>query len=68
MWPELCETVSKHIKEICNYSIGRLTNGFIEGVNNKIKLVKRLGYGFTNMKNFRDRLMATFRYRASSSP
>ena len=68
LWPKLCQTISRHIKEICNYFISRLTNGFIEGVNNKIKLIKRQGYGFTNMKNFRDRLIAAFRYRPSSSP
>ena len=68
LWPKLCETISRHILEICNYFISRLTNGFIEGVNNKIKLIKRQGYGFTNMKNFRTRHMASFRYRPSSSP
>ena len=68
LWPELCETIFRHILEICNYFISRLTNGFIEGVNNKIKLIKRQGYGFTNMKNFRDRLIAAFRCRPSSAP
>ena len=67
-WPELCKTILKHMSEISNYFISRLTNGFIEGVNNKIKLIKRQGYGFTNMKNFRARLMASFRHRPSSSP
>jgi len=31
----------------------------MEGINNKIKLIKRQGYGF-NFENFRLRLLAAF--------
>ncbi|HCT0409706.1 TPA: transposase, partial [Staphylococcus pseudintermedius] len=30
-----------------------LTNGPIEGINNKIKLIKRVSYGYRNFWNFR---------------
>lgn len=36
----------------CPYS-----NGFTEGSNNKIKVIKRNGYGFRNFKNFRNRIL-----------
>lgn len=32
-------------------------NGFTEGTNNKIKVIKRNGYGFRNFKNFRNRIL-----------
>jgi len=41
------------------YFMNRTTSGTMEGINNKIKLIKRQGYGFTNFKNFRLRLLAS---------
>lgn len=38
----------------CPYS-----NGFTEGVNNTIKVIKRIGYGYRNFRNFRARILAT---------
>lgn len=37
---------------ILNYFRSRTTNAFIEGVHNKIKLTKRLSYGFRNFGNY----------------
>ncbi|MFI6203034.1 transposase [Staphylococcus warneri] len=34
-----------------------LTNGPIEGINNKIKLIKRVSYGYRNFYNFRNRIL-----------
>ena len=34
-----------------------LTNGPIEGINNKIKLIKRVAYGYRNFYNFRNRIL-----------
>ncbi|WP_392450424.1 transposase [Staphylococcus massiliensis] len=34
-----------------------ITNGPIEGINNKIKLLKRNAYGYRNYANFRDRIL-----------
>lgn len=33
------------------------TNGFTEGCNNKIKVLKRLAYGFRNFSRFRNRIL-----------
>ena len=35
----------------------RLSNGFTEGLNNKIKVIKRVGFGYKNFDFFRLRLM-----------
>lgn len=46
-------------KWIVNFLPFRYTNAAAEGLNNKIKLVKRLGFGFKSVKNFRLRLLHT---------
>ncbi len=37
----------------------RLSNGFTEGINNSIKVIKRIAYGYRNFDNFRRRILAT---------
>ena len=37
----------------------RYTNAPAEGMNNKIKLIKRLGFGFESFEHFRLRLLHT---------
>lgn len=39
--------------------IYHLTNGFIEGINNKIKVIKRNAFGYRNFWNFRTRIFAS---------
>ena len=39
--------------EVTNYFENRTTNGVVEGINNKLKLIKRSGYGFRNFDNFK---------------
>ena len=34
-----------------------LSNGKTEGINNKIKVFKRVSYGFRNFDNFRNRIL-----------
>jgi transposase len=53
-------TIERHLDGICNYFLSRTTSGVMEGINNKIKLIKRQGYGFSNFANFRCRLLACF--------
>lgn len=38
----------------CTYS-----NGFTEGINNKIKVLKRIAFGYRNFRNFRTRILCT---------
>jgi transposase len=54
------KTIKNHLDGICNYFINRTTSGVMEGINNKIKLIKRQAYGFTNFENLRIRLLANF--------
>jgi transposase len=45
--------------EILNYFDHRYTNGFLEGKNNRIKVIKRVAYGYRNAANFRQRILLT---------
>jgi transposase len=53
-------TIRTHLDGICNYFISHTTSGVMEGMNNRIKLIMRQAYGFTNFENFRNRLLACF--------
>lgn len=57
---DVITTIHNHLDGICNYFINRTTSGTMEGINNRIKLIKRQAYGFTNFDNFRARLLACF--------
>jgi transposase len=50
------KTFMKYEDEVTNYFIDRQTSGFIEGLNNKIKVIKRRCYGILNLKNFFQRI------------
>ena len=39
------------------------TNGFIEGCNNKIKVLKRNAFGYKNFERFRNRILHIFAYK-----
>lgn len=52
--------VRNHLTGICNYFNRHTTNGITEGMNTKIKLIKRMSYGFTNFQNLRLKLFACF--------
>ncbi len=41
---ELLNTLSNWREEILNYFDYRITNGFVEGKNNRIKTIKRMAY------------------------
>jgi len=51
------ETVRRWEQEILTYVDERITNGFVEGTHNKIKLIKRRAFGFRNFENFRYRIL-----------
>ncbi|MCD6358437.1 MAG: ISL3 family transposase, partial [Dehalococcoidia bacterium] len=50
---DLLHTLTNWREEILNYFDYRITNGFVEGKNNRIKTIKRMAYGYRNMDNFR---------------
>jgi transposase len=49
-------TLENWMDEITNYFVSRLTSGFVEGFNNKVKVLKRRCYGLTNLKHLFQRL------------
>jgi transposase len=58
--PEMSEavkTLQNWKEEILNYFTWRYTNGFTEGKNNKIKVLKRQAYGHRTFENFRLRIL-----------
>ena len=55
-----CQTIRNWFGEIISYFERRTTNGVVEGINNKLKLIKRRGYGFKNFRNFSVRSMLSW--------
>jgi transposase len=49
-------TINTHFEEITNYFVGRHTSGFVEGLNNKLKVLKRRCYGITNLTHLYQRV------------
>jgi transposase len=43
------KTLETYKDEVVNYFLDRLTSGFVEGFNNKIKVIKRRSYGLKNI-------------------
>ena len=41
-------TLEERMEEITNYFVERHSSGFVEGLNNKIKVIKRRCYGILN--------------------
>ncbi len=52
-----CKTLRNWKSEILNFFTNRVTSGFVEGVNNKIRLLKRIAFGLPNFKHFRLRML-----------
>lgn len=50
-------TLSRWSEYILNYWNNRSTNGFMEGIHNKMKLIKRISFGFRNKKVFIQKIM-----------
>ncbi|NJK63504.1 MAG: transposase [Synechococcaceae cyanobacterium SM2_3_1] len=65
------KTTRNHLEGICQYfanrsrqrRLGAVTSGIMEGINNRIKVIKLQGYGFTNIANLMLRLAYTNRAR-----
>ena len=47
------KTLKKYMKYIENMFESNITNGVIEGLNNKIKSIKRTAFGYSNFSNFK---------------
>jgi transposase len=60
IYTDVIGTIRRHLDSICNYFLSRITNGAMEGINNRLKLIKRQAYGFINFDNMRNRFLACF--------
>lgn len=54
------KTLGNWRERILNYFDGRHSNGFAEGVNLKIKLLNRRGFGYHNFESFRLHVLVAF--------
>lgn len=54
---KLASTIRRYRKNIEAYITSRLTTGVSEGINNKIKVLKRMGYGYTNEASFMRKIL-----------
>ena len=55
-------TIRRWFAEVVGYFEKRTTNGIVEGINNKLKLLKRCGLGFRNFNNFKKRALLFWHY------
>jgi transposase len=53
----VCGTLRNWWQPILNYFVGRVNNGFAEGVNLKIKMLNLRGLGYRNFKSLRLHLL-----------
>lgn len=53
----LGRTIRKWFDKLCNYHLAKVSNGPTEALNNLIKRIKRIGFGFRNFKNYRIRAL-----------
>ncbi len=62
------KTYTTYKSNILNYFSHRCSNGPVEGVNNKIKVIKRRGYGFRNIMNFTRRIFLDINFKSLFIP
>jgi len=53
-----CNTLDNWSTEILNFFQHRVTSGFVEGMNSKIRVLKRIAFGIPNHEHFRLRVIA----------
>lgn len=61
-FPNSNNTIIRWFDEIIAYFDNGTTSGTVEGINNKLKLIKRSGYGFRNFENFRVRCLLNWHF------
>lgn len=60
------KTMVNWMTGILNSFSTSITNGFTEGCNNKIKVLKRNAYGYQNFKRFRNRILHIFSHQLTN--
>ncbi len=54
---KFCKTLTNWQTEVVNFFANRVTSGFVEGMNSKIRLLKRIAFGLPNFNHFRLRML-----------
>jgi len=54
---KLGRTIRTWFDKLCNYHLSKVTNGPTEALNNLIKRIKRIAFGFRNFENYRIRAL-----------
>lgn len=60
-------TLTRWFGEVIQYFEHRTTSGVVEGINNKLKLIKRSGYGFRNFERFRLRCLICWHFPSDAA-
>jgi transposase len=55
--PDQARAMLEDLQQHCNYHLAKMSNGPTESINNLIKRVKRVGFGFRNFENYRVRAL-----------
>ena len=50
----LGRTIRKWFEKLCNYHLAKVSNGPTEALNNLVKRIKRIGFGFRNFRELPD--------------
>jgi transposase len=61
-FPDTVKTITNWFDEIIAYFDNRTTSGIVEGINNKLKLIKRSEYGLSNFENYKNRCLLTWHF------
>lgn len=56
----LCSSMFKHFQGIINFVESKVTNGLLEGINNKIQFIKRAARGYRYKENFKRMILFAF--------
>nr|WP_083775325.1 transposase [Gloeothece citriformis] len=56
------KTIKRWFGEIVGYFEKRTTSAIVEGINNKLKLLTRCGFGLRNFNNFEIRALLFWHY------
>ena len=66
-FPDSVATFGRWFGEITSYFCNRTSSGVVEGIHNKLKLIKRSGYGFANFERFRLRCLICWHLNLDSA-
>ena len=57
------ETLIEHIEYVTNALKYTYSNGYTEGVNNYIKTIKKVAFGYKSFFHFRNRILISFKLK-----